>query len=95
MTSERLKPFLEQEDYIKDRVSHGIEQYRKGWFTLRVVDNEKNSVSGAKVTIRQKSHASSSMPICLLWVKWKMTSRIGNMNGFLRAVSIWQHFLSE
>ena len=30
MTSERLKPFLEIEDYIKDRVSHGIEQYRKG-----------------------------------------------------------------
>lgn len=56
MTSERLKPFLELEDYIKDRVSHGIEQYRKGWFTLRITDNEKKSVSGAKVTIRQKKH---------------------------------------
>jgi GH35 family endo-1,4-beta-xylanase len=56
MTSERLKPFLEQEDYVKDRVACGIEQNRKGWFTLRVIDNEKKAVSGARVTVRQKSH---------------------------------------
>jgi hypothetical protein len=56
MTSERLKPFLEQEDYVKDRVACGIEQNRKGWFTLRVIDNEKKAVSGARVTVRQKNH---------------------------------------
>ena len=57
MTSPRLKPFLEQKDYIKDRVTNGVEQHRKGWFTLRVTDSEKNSVSDARVTIRQKNHA--------------------------------------
>lgn len=56
MTSERLKPFLEQEDYMKDRVAGGIEQHRKGWFSLRVTDSGKNSVSGARVTLRQKTH---------------------------------------
>ena len=56
MVSERLKPFLEQEDFMKDRVSGGIEQNRKGWFTLRVTDSEGKPVSGVRVTARQKSH---------------------------------------
>ena len=56
MTPERLKPFLEQEDYMKDRVNSGIEKNRKGWFTLHVADDSKHAVSAAKVTVRQKSH---------------------------------------
>lgn len=56
MPPERLKPFLQQEDYMKDRVNSGIEANRKGWFTLHVTDELKHAVSGAKVTVRQKSH---------------------------------------
>ena len=39
-----LKPFIDQADYMNDRVKNGIEQHRKGWFTLKVTDAEGKPV---------------------------------------------------
>ena len=51
-----LKPFIDQAGYMNDRVKDGIEQYRKGWFTLKVTDAEGKPVPGAKITLTQKTH---------------------------------------
>ena len=51
-----LKPFIEQADYMNDRVKNGIEQHRKGWFTLKVADGEGKPVPGARITLTQKTH---------------------------------------
>ncbi len=51
-----LKPFVEQADYMKDRVENGIERNRKGWGTIRVTDGEGKPVPGAKITLTQKTH---------------------------------------
>ncbi len=51
-----LKYFIEQEDYMNERVRDGIEQYRKGSFVLKVVDSEGKPVPGARIKVRQKNH---------------------------------------
>ena len=51
-----LKPFIEQADYMNDRVKSGIEQNRKGWFTLKVTDAEGKAVPGARIELKQKNH---------------------------------------
>ena len=51
-----LQPFIEQQDYMNERVKSGIEQHRKGYFRLNVVDAEGNAVADAQVSIKQKTH---------------------------------------
>lgn len=51
-----LRLFREQEDYTNERVAFGVEQYRKGRFNFTVVDAKGASVTGAKVSVKQKSH---------------------------------------
>ena len=51
-----LKPFVDQADYMNDRVKSGIEQNRKGWFTLKVRDGEGKPVPGARIELKQKNH---------------------------------------
>ena len=59
MLSERekvLKPFIDQADYMNERISTGIELYRKGRFQLKVVDAEGAVIPNAKISVKQKSH---------------------------------------
>lgn len=59
MGSEReivLRPFIEQEDYMNERITTGIEQNRKGRINLVVVDSEGNPVPGARISVNQKKH---------------------------------------
>lgn len=51
-----LKPLTDNEDLIKERTKAGIEQYRKGWGTVKVVDRDGKPVEGAVVTVKQKTH---------------------------------------
>ena len=51
-----LSYFEEQSDYLNERVSMGIEQYRKGRFDFRIKDCEGHAVPGATVTVKQLSH---------------------------------------
>ena len=59
MTNRReqvLKPFIEQADYMNDRVKSGIEANRKGWAKLSFVDAEGKPVSGVTVEAKPKTH---------------------------------------
>ena len=51
-----LKPFIDQADYMNERVSSGIELYRKGRLNIKVVDEDGNAVPEAKITVKQKNH---------------------------------------
>ncbi len=51
-----LKNFRKYEAYTEDRIALGIEQYRKGWGEITVVDGEGNPVPDAKITLFQQSH---------------------------------------
>ena len=51
-----LRPFIEQADFLRDRVHSGIEQNRKGWFTLTVKDADGNPLPGAAISLTQKTH---------------------------------------
>ena len=51
-----LKPFRDNEDIIKERTAAGIENARKGFATVRVVDADGKPVPGAKISVRQKTH---------------------------------------
>ena len=51
-----LKPFLDCEDYTEERTRAGIENHRKGFATIKVVDADGNPVKGATVSVKQKSH---------------------------------------
>lgn len=51
-----LKQFTEQKDLMEDRIHHGIESYRKGYFKINLTDGNGEPVRGAKVSIRQKTH---------------------------------------
>ena len=58
MASDRrkvLRFFEEQTEFMNDRITSGIELYRKGWFTLKVKKDGK-LVPSAKIEIRQKNH---------------------------------------
>ena len=58
MTERRkiLDLFDEQNDYVEEKVSHGIETYRKGDGKVRIVDKNGKPVVGAKIKFSQKSH---------------------------------------
>ena len=58
MTERRkiLDLFDEQKDYVEEKVSHGIEAYRKGDGKVRIVDKNGKPVVGAKIKFSQKSH---------------------------------------
>ncbi len=51
-----LELFEEQKEYMEDKINFGIEQYRKGYANISVKDSCGNPVSGAKITVNQKSH---------------------------------------
>ena len=53
---EVLRPFVEQADYLNERVSTGIELNRKGWAELSFVDREGKPVKGVTVEARQATH---------------------------------------
>lgn len=53
---EILKSFEDNKDYINKRVSEGIEKNRKGKAVLKIVDEKGNSLSNARVEIKQISH---------------------------------------
>lgn len=59
MTNRReevLRPFVEQADYMNERVSTGIEMNRKGWAELSFVDGDGQPVKGVTVEVRQTTH---------------------------------------
>lgn len=51
-----LHPFEEKKDYLDMRVKNGIEQHRKGFHTLHVVDAQGQPIPGARISLKQKSH---------------------------------------
>jgi len=51
-----LKPFLQKQDYMNERIHEGIERYRKGYGAVKVLDAEGKPVPGAHVRLVQKSH---------------------------------------
>ncbi len=57
--SERRKIFElfeTNKEMIDEKVSSGIEKYRKGDCSVRIVDENGAPVTGASVKIKQKSH---------------------------------------
>lgn len=52
-----LRNFIDQRDLMEDRIQSGIEAHRKGWFRIDFTDPDGNPVTGAKVTVKQKTHA--------------------------------------
>ena len=58
MTERRkiLDLFDEQSEYVEEKVSHGIETYRKGDGKVRILDKNGNPVAGAKIKLSQKTH---------------------------------------
>ena len=53
---EVLRPFEEHRDYMNDRIASGIENNRKGWMEIAVVDGENQPVEGAHIRLTQKTH---------------------------------------
>lgn len=51
-----LELFEEQGDLLNERVSHGIEAYRKGNARIRVVDKSGKPITNAKIILSQKGH---------------------------------------
>ena len=51
-----IKPFLQKQDYMNERIHEGIERNRKGYGAVKVVDAEGKPVAGAHVRLVQKSH---------------------------------------
>lgn len=51
-----LELFEKNKDYMENRISCGIEQNRKGYAEISVKDAQGNPVSGAKISVKQKSH---------------------------------------
>lgn len=51
-----LELFDEQKDFVDEKVSAGIEKYRKGNGRLKVVDKNGVPVKNAKIKLAQKSH---------------------------------------
>ncbi|MBR2387974.1 MAG: endo-1,4-beta-xylanase [Clostridia bacterium] len=51
-----LELFDTRKDFVDAKVSEGIEKYRKGDAKLTVTDENGNPVSGAKITVSQKTH---------------------------------------
>ncbi|RAU92722.1 endo-1,4-beta-xylanase [Paenibacillus sp. YN15] len=51
-----LRQFREQKELMEDRIYHGIESHRKGYFKINLTDEKGAPVKGAQVSIRQKTH---------------------------------------
>lgn len=51
-----LKPFIEQADYMNERIRSGVEVNRKGTAELRITDAKGKPVPDAHITIEQKTH---------------------------------------
>jgi len=51
-----LDLFEEQKDFVNEKVSFGIENYRKGNKKIKVIDKNGAPVIGAKVRLNQKNH---------------------------------------
>lgn len=51
-----LELFEKHKDYMEERINIGIEQNRKGYGEISVKDAQANPVSGAKISVKQKSH---------------------------------------
>lgn len=51
-----MKYFVSQREETEERVKHGIEQNRKGFFTVEVKDAEGKPVPGVKVRAKQRKH---------------------------------------
>lgn len=51
-----LELFEKNKDYMEERISCDIEQNRKGYAEISVKDAQGNPVSGAKISVKQKSH---------------------------------------
>lgn len=51
-----LEAFEKNKDYMEERVNSGIEQNRKGYAEISVKDAQGNPVSGAKISVKQKTH---------------------------------------
>jgi GH35 family endo-1,4-beta-xylanase len=58
MTERRkiLDLFDEQSDFVNEKVTYGIETYRKGNGKVRVLDKNGAPIAGAKIKLSQKSH---------------------------------------
>lgn len=51
-----LELFEQQSDFVNEKVSYGVEHYRKGCAKIKFVDSEGNLIRNARVKVRQKSH---------------------------------------
>ena len=51
-----LDLFEEQRDFVNEKVSFGIENYRKGNKKIMVVNKNGSPVVGARIKLNQKSH---------------------------------------
>lgn len=51
-----LELFEEQKEFLNEKITYGIETYRKGDATLTVTDENGNPISNAQVKIKQKTH---------------------------------------
>ena len=51
-----LKNFEEQKDYLDQKISYGIENYRKGDAKITLKDGDGSAADGAKIKITQKTH---------------------------------------
>ncbi|MGM9664275.1 MAG: endo-1,4-beta-xylanase [Eubacteriales bacterium] len=55
-SSSILELFEEQKDFVNEKVTDGIERYRKGNANVRVVGKDGKAIPNAKIKITQKSH---------------------------------------
>lgn len=53
---EVMKYFVSQKEETEERVQRGIEENRKGFFTVEVKDKDGKPISGVKVRAKQKKH---------------------------------------
>ena len=51
-----LELFETQKDFMEEKVNAGIEQYRKGYANITVIDSDGNPVPNATVKVNQTSH---------------------------------------
>ena len=51
-----LELFEEQKDFFNEKISHGIENYRKGNAEIKIKDSYGNPIRNAKIKITQTSH---------------------------------------
>ena len=51
-----LDLFEEQKDIMDQKISEGIEKYRKGDCNIKIVDQNGAVISGATIRLKQKSH---------------------------------------